>query len=290
MKVKKWTLGEWLSEWYETYKKPYLRPNSVRNIEQVIRLHIPEDLKYKRLTEITAHEVEKALAPLGKSRTRVYTRQVLYSAFDKAFKLGFVKRNVMEAVENVRYQKQKSKALKIDEQREFLARLENSRYKWLMLFYLLTGVRRGEALTLRTEDINYVENLIYIRGTKTEESERYILLTPEVNAVLRAQLEQNERERREKKQGRFHQAEESIVFPFGLEQASREFKKLCPNHHLHELRHTFVTRCAESGVNVTVCQQLVGHSTADMTLNVYTHVMDEFKRKEAKKFQLFPTL
>ena len=290
MKGKKWTLGEWLAEWYETYKKPYLRPNSVRNIEQVIRLHIPEELKKRRLTEITAHEVEKALAPLGKTRTRVYTRQVLFSAFDKAFKVGFVKRNVMEAVENVRYKKQKSKALKIDEQREFLARLENSRYKWLMLFYLLTGVRRGEALSLRTEDINYEEGLIYVRGTKTEESERYILLTPEVNAVLRAQLEQNERERREKKQGRFHQAEENVVFPFGLEQTSREFKKLCPNHHLHELRHTFVTRCAESGVNVTVCQQLVGHATADMTLNVYTHVMDEFKRKEARKFQLFPKL
>lgn len=56
-----------------------------------------------------------------------------------------------------------------------------------------------------------------------------------------------------------------------------------------ELRHTFITRCAESGVNVNVCQQLVGHASADMTINVYTHVMDEFKRKEAAKFSLFPT-
>jgi integrase len=39
---------------------------------------------------------------------------------------------------------------------------------------------------------------------------------------------------------------------------------------------------------MTVCQQLVGHSTADMTLNVYTHVMDEFKRKEAKKYTIYP--
>ena len=49
-----------------------------------------------------------------------------------------------------------------------------------------------------------------------------------------------------------------------------------------------VTRCAECGINVNVCQQLVGHSTANMTLNVYTHVMDNFKRKEALKYDVIP--
>jgi integrase len=66
------------------------------------------------------------------------------------------------------------------------------------------------------------------------------------------------------------------------------FKKLCPNHHLHDLRHTYATRCAECGVAVNVCQQVLGHATADMTLNVYMHVLDEFKRKELEKFTLFP--
>lgn len=86
----------------------------------------------------------------------------------------------------------------------------------------------------------------------------------------------------------YHKAPESIVFPFAAQQTSREFKKLCGGHHLHELRHTFITRCCESGVNPSVCQQLVGHATGDMIMNVYMHVMDEFKRKEAAKFTLFP--
>ena len=75
-----WTLGEWLAEWYETYKKPYLSAYSLRNIEQMIRLHIPETLKRLPLSELTAYAVERELAPLGKSRTRVYARQVLFSA------------------------------------------------------------------------------------------------------------------------------------------------------------------------------------------------------------------
>lgn len=284
----KWTLGEWLWEWYEIYKKPNLAPYSLRNIEQMIRLHIPENLKRLELAELTPYAIERELMKLGRTRTGVYARQVLFSALSKAERLGFIYRNVMDGVEKVRYRKQRGKALSQSEQTEFLKALETSRYKWLMLFYLYTGVRRTEALTLEWRDIDYTGRAILIRGTKTEQSCRYIPLTEEVAAIIEAQRLQNKRERKARKQGKYHQAPDNIVFPFGREQTSREFKKLCPAHHLHDLRHTFITRCAESGVNVNVCQQIVGHSTADMTLNVYTHVMDEFKRKELEKFTINP--
>ncbi|MBQ8375037.1 MAG: site-specific integrase [Clostridia bacterium] len=285
---KEWTLGEWLWEWYEIYKKPNLAAYSLRNIEQMIRLHIPENLKRLPLSELTTYGVERELMRLGKTRTGVYARQVLFSALSKAQRLGFVARNVMEGVEKIRYRKQRGQALSLTEQEEFLRRLETSRYKWLMLFYLYTGTRRAEALALQWHDVDDRGGVILIRGTKTEGSFRYIPLTEEVRAILEGQRQQNKREARARKQGKYHKAPASIVFPFGLEQTSREFKRLCPNHHLHDLRHTFITRCAESGVNVTVCQQIVGHSTADMTLNVYTHVMDEFKRKELAKFTINP--
>lgn len=288
MKNEEYTLGEWLDEWYEVYKKPKLKPYSLRNINQVLRLYVPTELKGKPLSELRAHDIEKVLAKIPFPRMRVYSRQVLYSALRKAQKLDFVSRNVMEAVDPVTYRKKKSKPLSIAEQKDFMQKLEKSRYRWVMLFYLLTGVRRSEALSIEWQDVDYAEGVIHIHGTKTAGSERDILLTEDVAAVLEEQRKQNEREKEARKRGRYHQAPESTVFPFTAQQVSREFKRLCPNHHLHELRHTFITRCAESGVNVTVCQQLVGHATADMTLNVYTHVMDEFKRTEAAKYKLFP--
>ena len=285
MNTAEWTLGEWLREWFEVYKKPNLAAYSIRNIEQMIRLHIPQELQQLPLSELHAHEIEKALMVLGKNRTRVYARQVLFSAMEKARRLGFVSSNVMEGVEKVRYRKQKGKALTMSEQAAFLRALEKSRYKWIMLFYLYTGSRRAEGLSLLWEDIDKAGRIILIRGTKTESSCRYIPLTDEVAAILEGQRKQNKQERKKGKLGKYPS---NRVFPFQLEQTSREFKRLCPNHHLHDLRHTFITRCAESGVNVTVCQQIVGHSTADMTLNVYTHVMDEFKRKELAKFTINP--
>lgn len=273
------TLGEWLSEWFETYKVPYLAKNSLRNIESTIRLHFPEELKKMSLRKIRAYDIEKALAPLGSTRTHLYARQILFNSFDKACKLGLVTSNVMQAVDPIRYKKKTSSALTLSEQRHFLATIEDSKYKNLFLFYLYTGCRCSEALALRWSDIDFDGNVLLIRGTKNETSFRQIPLTSTLKNLLESQAKTVE-----------NSSHDFRLFPFSREIVSRTFKKLCPKHHLHDLRHTFITRCAESGINVSVCQQLVGHATADMTLNVYTHVLDDFKRREIEKFNLFPVL
>ena len=275
-KLKNITLGEWLSIWFTTYKQPVLKAYSLRNIEQIIRLHTPNWLKELMLNEISPLQLDFALSAIKQTRTRLYARQVWFSAFLKAVKLGILSRNVVELTEPVKHHKTYGKALTIDEQQKFISALNGKRIKWLMLFYLYSGVRRTEALTLRWADINEQQGVILIRGTKTLESYRNIFLTQELALILQ-----------EQRLLTYHTNNE-YVFPFSPCYVSQAFKKLCPTHHLHDLRHTYITRCAECGVNVNVCQQLVGHSTPQMTLNVYTHVLDDFKRREASKFSLTP--
>lgn len=236
------------------------------------------------MVKITPFDVDKALAETPNGRTRKYARQTWNGAFKKACKLGYVVRNVMELSDPVKYKKQQGKALTITEQKQFLEAIHGKRIECVMLFYLFTGVRRAEAVSLKWQDIDYEENLILIRGTKTADSYRHILLTEPVKAILEEQRKQNA----SYKPRKGLEYDPARVFPFSCTEMSRAFKRVCPNHHLHELRHTFVTRCAECGININVCQQLVGHSTPDMTMNVYTHVFDEFKRKEALKFTIFP--
>ena len=61
-------------------------------------------------------------------------------------------------------------------------------------------------------------------------------------------------------------------------------KRLFPQHHSHELRHTFISRCKESGVTGEVVSIWAGHSlTGTITTTVYTHYSDEFYLKEAQK-------
>ena len=274
------TLGEWLTLWYETYKAPNLSANSLRNIEQQIRLHTPEWLKKMPLNSIKLFHIDRALQSMPLGRTRKYTKQVWHSAFKKAQQLDIIEKNVVTLTDDVKYKKQKSKALTLKEQAEFIEAIKGRRFEFVMLFYLYTGVRRAEALSLEWKDIDEESGLILIKGTKTEDSVLSIILTDDVKHILEKQRLQNQKDK----------ISGSRVFPYSNQQASKNFKAVCPAHHLHDLRHTFITRCAECGVNPNVCQQLVGHSTADMTMNVYTHVMDEFKRKEALKFTLFPKL
>ncbi len=278
------TLGEWLVLWFETYKKPVLKPYSVRNIEQMIRLHTPAWLKALPMAKIGLFEVERALAEIPLGRTRIYARQTWHAAFLKAEKLGIIARNVLKLTDSISYRKQRGKALTLTQQRAFLEALNGQRVQWLMLFYLHTGVRRAEALTLQWSDINETEGLILIRGTKTVDSYRHILLTDEVKHILAEQRKQTERETGT----RFQTKHPELVFDYSPSYISQAFKKLCPAHHLHDLRHTYITRCAECGINVNVCQQLVGHTTPQMTMSVYTHVIDDFKRREALKFTINP--
>ena len=61
-------------------------------------------------------------------------------------------------------------------------------------------------------------------------------------------------------------------------------KRLFPDQHSHELRHTFISRCKESGVSGEVVSIWAGHSlTGTITTTVYTHYSDEFHLKEAQK-------
>lgn len=279
------TFGKWLEIWFDTYKRPYLKPYSIRNIDQMIRLHTPQWLKDKEIKNITVFHVDRALLEIPLGRTRIYARQVWHSAFVKALKFDIVTRNVVELTDKIKYQKKRGNALTVEEQMEFFERIKGTRYEWLMKFYIFSGVRRCEALSLRWTDIKEKQGAILIRGTKTDGSYRYIILTPDLKEILQEQRKQNEKE----KGTRFESQAPELVFDFSPAGVSQHFKAFCPSHHLHDLRHTYITRCAECGININVCQQLVGHSTANMTLNVYTHVMDDFKRREALKYTVTPS-
>ena len=273
------TLGEWLNLWFEIYKKPYLKPYSLRNIEQQIRLHTPDWLKAMKLKTIRLLDIDRALANIPLGRTRKYTKQVWHNAFKKAQQLELVEKNVVALTDAIKYRKKSGNALSIKEQQRFMNNLQGKRVKWLMLFYLYSGVRRAEATALEWSDIDETSGLITIRGTKTIDSQRDILLTDD----LRLFLEEQRKQIKQEKGTKYESKHPEKVFDYSPSYISQAFKKLCPSHRLHDLRHTYITRCAECGVNVNVCQQLVGHSTAELTMNVYTHVLDDFKRKEALK-------
>lgn len=71
-------------------------------------------------------------------------------------------------------------------------------------------------------------------------------------------------------------------------QENRE-PKVIRDFHPHTLRHTFATRCFENKMEPKVVQALLGHSSISITLNIYTHVLDNKMEEEIKKFGVAKT-
>lgn len=262
--------SDWLKIWLETYKKPYIKKNSYERLCYCLR-YIPSDFLSKDIANITALELDKIISTCKLSRTRKYLYFALKNCFKRAYCIDLIKNNIADKINPVKHKQKNGTALNKTEQEKFIKDIEKSKYKNLFLFYLFTGCRRCEALSLKWEDIDYIGKIILIKGTKTDKSNRQFFLTEELEKILNDQ--------KTKTQG-------DLVFPYNQTNITHSFKKLCPNHHLHDLRHTFITRCAESGINISVCQKLVGHSDITTTLKIYTHITNEFERREFTKFNI----
>ena len=260
----------WLNEWLRVYKKPTVAPKTYENLRIIYRKHIPEDLKSVPIGAITALEIQKALNTVVHSRTKIDVYDVINGSLRVAFALGLIDRNPCDLVIKPKHVRKVGEALSAEELEKFLIDISKSKLEPFFRFCLLTGCRRSEALSLKWSDVDFIKNVIHIRGTKTVTSDRTVPLFPDCADLLQTlTLLRDDR-----------------IFPHRASYVTHEFKKICPQHKLHDLRHTFATRCLECGISMKVVQTWLGHSRIETTASVYTHVPDEFSRSEALKFHL----
>lgn len=259
--------GSWLTEWVNTYKRPYIK--SYNNIKINIRLHIPDSLKKTELERLTGLDVQKALNAVKLSRTRLAVYNIYRGSLTMAYKLGFTEKNVADVLIKPRHERKVGNALSAQELKEFFQAIEKSRLKYFYKFLALTGCRRSEALAIKWEDVDYKNKTIHVRGTKTVTSDRIIPLFPEIEELFKIIPKKDKK-----------------IFHHYPNRVTRDFKKYCPAHKLHDLRHTFATRCLECGINIKVVQKWLGHSRLETTASIYVHPQEDFIRSESEKFKL----
>ena len=260
---------ELLNLWIDVTKKPYVSQSTLTNIDIIIRLHIPDYIKSSSITLITPLILSSSLSLLSSSRMRESLYDVYNSSMRFAYENKYIDVNPMLNVRKPKHKRKLGEALSHNELTKFICDIEYSPCKEFFLFCLYTGCRRSEALNVKWTDVNFVTSTIRIRGTKTDLSERTIPLFEECKTLLVPLI-----------------SDSPYVFDFSPCYVTKHFKKICPNHKLHDLRHTFATRCLENGISIRVVQRWLGHSRLDTTASIYTHVMDDFVKSEAEKFKL----
>ncbi len=258
---------EWLKDFYE-YKSKRVKPSTLRNIGIVIRCHVPIFLYNTPLVKITGQDLEKMIYDVKAMRMRQYTYQVINEALDRAVKRNIIDFNPMTNLDSIKHRQRKGRALNAVERAKLLEKVQQPILRLLFEFYIYSGCRRSEALSLTWDDIDFAGKKIIIPGTKTEASERVLPMSKPLLEIMKKLS---------------HRATTNKVFNYSPDYVSKQFKKYCPKHKLHDLRHTFATICLESGVSIRVVQKWLGHTSIDTTARIYTHVIDEFQRREADK-------
>ena len=141
----------------------------------------------------------------------------------------------------------------------------------IVIVALNTGMRRGEILNLKWENVDTNQRLIYIMGSKSGEKREI-----PINNLL---LELLKRLRRSSKSDYVFSHKDGS--PFG--KVDKSFRSACKRAGIkdlrfHDLRHTFASHLVMSGVDLKTIQELLGHKSLEMTLR-YAHLSPDHKRK-----------
>ncbi|MBE3581079.1 MAG: site-specific integrase [Thermoanaerobacteraceae bacterium] len=216
-----------------------------------------------------------------------YIHAVLRQALEQAVREGLVYRNVAEAVSPPRQKRKEIRPLTADELNRFLAAARDDRLFPAFLFEGATGLRRGELLGLKWEDVDLERGTVTVRRSlirtrqelafmepKSEKSRRTIPLPKEVVAGLRTHKKRQAGERLSRGPA---YCDHGLVFcteegrPLDPRNFVRKFEGLLrtggpPNVSFHDMRHSHATLLLLLGEHPKVVQERLGHSTITVTL------------------------
>jgi integrase len=326
-----WTVADYLNYWLEHVVRAERRPKTVQGYEGVIRRYLIPSLGRKRLDKLNAAEVRQFVTSLrngcqccqrGWDKARKpaeccarkagaccgYTIQprmvqsihaVLRNALENAVREEVIHRNVAKLVKVSPPKYKVNRGLTVTQARAILKAAPAHRLGALYVLAVCLGLRRGELLGLRWQDVDLeagtlevIQTLQRVAGRlqfvkpKTEDSERTIPLPP---ICLDALKEHRKRQFAERSDRWADWEDHGLVFP------SRRGTPMEPDNprrswaeirssaglgavRLHDLRHTCVSLLLDLGVPPHIVREIVGHSDIEVTMTIYAHSSLDDKR------------
>lgn len=291
------TVGDWLTKWLQQLEAGQKRRSAtLRRYGSLVRVHLIPGLGSHRLDKLSRVHVDDLLAAKLSDlhpRTVHHLRAVLRTALNRALKDGLVVRNAAALTDPVEVPDQPRRFLTTAEALALLGAAQAERLEALYVLALNIGLRIGEALALRWQDVDLdagrlsvVYNLQRVRGKlvlvepKTEKSRRTVSLPP---AVLQALLDHAARQRKEKLRHLPLWQDSELIFtsqigsPLDPSDVSRDFREFLarkglPRVRFHDMRHASGSIMLKNGVPMVTVSGILGHSNIATTVDIYGHV------------------
>ena len=329
------TLGAWLDEWLEVYAKPSVKLSTYGSYEGYIRNHIKPEIGKIKLSALRADILQKFVnQKLVNGRcdkmkdvntNKLVTKKgglsektiknmynMIHSALKQAYKNGLVNQNVSELINLPKQKRNEMRVLSLEEQKALQLAVQDERLGIGIILSLFTGIRLGELLGLKFEDIDFENKTITIRRTlnrlkiydNSEKKTDIVIGEPKTNKAKRTiplqdflvPLLKSHRAKMRTEQIKVANLYINDGFvmcnEFGKHLEPTTYQKFFKNMlktagiqdtNFHTLRHTFATRALESGFDVKVLADILGHADASTTLNKYAHALPDHKKSSMEK-------
>lgn len=316
--IQEYTVEEWYLCWIRNFKETTVKKGTLDSYNCMFRFYIRPFLGTIKLKNLGSAEIQSFYNELAKNdyskSTITLIHALMTNLFRYAYRMGLVEKNPMEMVILPRARKKQTRrVLSRDEQNLLLSYLKGKEIEMLVTVALATGMRLGELTGLTWNNVDFKNNEIHVleilkkeRGgdfykdsPKTSKSCRVIPMLPQISKKLRQYKQYQDSCRHLSMLPLERHDLGKLVFlrengaPYSDLYFCRQLKKVCDQIRAdgipfepitpHCLRHTFATRALENGISAKVVQELLGHSTITLTLDLYTHVMQDTKTVEIQK-------
>ena len=317
-KPSKTTIGIYLEQWLKSYVASTVAPRTHESYAYIAKKHlIPAlgqiklcNLRPQHLQQLYADKLKQGLSP----RTVQLLHVTLHKALKNAIKTGLLSRNPLDMVDPPKVERHEMKTMTEEDISRFLNEARKGDYYSLFYIYLFTGIRRGEALSLRWSDVDlpgcqlsisktmqFLNNKVTYKSPKTANSRRLVALSPSTCVVLRLHKEAQNKIRKYKEDPSVSDKEDPSVSDDDLVFCQSDGKPYLPSTishawiklikrcgldgiRLHDARHTHATLLFKSGVSAKVIQERLGHSSVAFTMNTYAHVSPGMQKQAANQF------
>lgn len=296
------SVGQWIVEFMKVYLKPKYRPQTYERTKYTAKKLKP--IYAIPLEKITADQIQALYNSYADelSPASVYKiHKLLQAAFKKAMVTRKISRNPMDAVEPPKVTQEEVTVFSFTELLRLFRTLRKKEWQHYYTFFhllLVTGVRIGELLALRFEDINFEDREIHVCRTKigrtgnnfnepkTKAGNRYIpiLYDKTLDYIKKLRQEGN----LTRLTGYLFQTRYGNALNYN--NVRRDWVKICEAagielKHIHAFRHTFATTALAKGIPVLEVSRILGHSEATTTLNMYGHSMPGYNKRLIEMFQ-----
>ncbi len=303
----KYTVSRWMEEWFENVCKIKVRPSSHQTYRGYIDHHIAPYIGKTPIEKLSTMDLQKLCRKLmDKGRVeRIESKkqpkglgpktvrnvmQVISSAMDFAVAQKIITDNPCKALELPKVEKQEMQTIPAEQLQAFLMEAKASGVYEMYYIELSTGLRRGELLGLKWQDIDWSNAVITVRRQvarvngeiteaplKTKNSYRRVSISPQAIEVLKTQKAKTSSE---------------YVFPsptggpISPDSVNNMLKRVLaragiPKVRFHDLRHTFATIALQNGVDIKTVSSILGHFSAGFTLDTYAHVTTAAQKEAA---------